>query len=448
MQSLASYSFSAELGAEDAIERVRFLEEATEDWLRDKGVTDLNMEEGDFRSLTGDGSGHFKRRVTKSSVGYAVELRLVETTNAGQIFSTEIYFLSEGGVVYVYSKLSITGGDGVVAPIKVYPRCPKVIRHILTSFDDWMLGGRHVPLGAAEAVIEEKDAMELCEELLSPERNLPIVVISIDNDASVWKGLPAALAKDLIGLAHVVEVGDDASWVMTDELGQFDSCYLGAVRLYWPLRSDSSQGLRGTVWTAARQAKFGSDRSGMLRFISQVRGTVMAAAAQTLTAPQGLRNVHAAAFLARLKQMGEEFRDKELSSIVEENYNLTKSIEFEKSKNQDLTWENDRLKAQLRVAEFNLAGAGSNENDQEDEEDEDRAPSQGELRYYKKTATKGGVDVMVRTSGRNHPESAWRPAHRADQAEKGIAKLEGRNDWQSIFHCGSCTGGGHWRVRW
>jgi hypothetical protein len=56
-------------------------------------------------------------------------------------------------------------------------------------------------------------------------------------------------------------------------------------------------------------------------------------------------------------------------------------------------------------------------------------------------------DVMIRTKNCDH--NKWQNGHTADKAKKGIAKKEnGRADWQTIQHCGGCTGGGMWRVRW
>lgn len=57
-----------------------------------------------------------------------------------------------------------------------------------------------------------------------------------------------------------------------------------------------------------------------------------------------------------------------------------------------------------------------------------------------------GYDLLVSVADCGH--NTWESAHRADKARKGITKLEGRGDWQSMQHCPSCKGGGMWRVRW
>lgn len=45
--------------------------------------------------------------------------------------------------------------------------------------------------------------------------------------------------------------------------------------------------------------------------------------------------------------------------------------------------------------------------------------------------------------------NAWQGANSADKAKKGIAHFENdRKDWKTIQHCGTCQGGGMWRVKW
>ena len=71
-------------------------------------------------------------------------------------------------------------------------------------------------------------------------------------------------AEQLIGLADVAYVDAESSWLLTDELGTPNSCFLGAVRLYWPSqRSDGSY--EGVTWIAARLAPFGQGDAGRVR---------------------------------------------------------------------------------------------------------------------------------------------------------------------------------------
>jgi hypothetical protein len=73
-------------------------------------------------------------------------------------------------------------------------------------------------------------------------------------------------------------------------------------------------------------------------------------------------------------------------------------------------------------------------------------PKRDEVRYYKKVDSTRGRDIMARVHGCRH--SKWSPASGADKAKKGIAHYEGTDDWKTMSHCGSCQGGGMWKVVW
>src|SRR5690606_36121146 len=73
-------------------------------------------------------------------------------------------------------------------------------------------------------------------------------------------------------------------------------------------------------------------------------------------------------------------------------------------------------------------------------------PKPGEVRFYKKTHSKSNYDVLVPIPDCGH--TSWQNAAKADKAKKGIIRLQGSDDWSQVQHCGSCTGGGVWRVKW
>lgn len=80
---------------------------------------------------------------------------------------------------------------------------------------------------------------------------------------------------------------------------------------------------------------------------------------------------------------------------------------------------------------------------------EDAAPVGGEVRFYKKHHCTPSRDVMIRVNdcGHNRWTSAT-SATSADKARKGILRLERRETLRTLHHCGTCQGGGVWRVKW
>lgn len=84
-------------------------------------------------------------------------------------------------------------------------------------------------------LVETTDVDRLCEFLLAPDRLLPVVVISRDNDFNRLPTHPGRIAADLTGLAHVFVLESKlASIRLTEVLGQELGCYHGMVRIYWP----------------------------------------------------------------------------------------------------------------------------------------------------------------------------------------------------------------------
>ena len=446
MHDLGVFSLQAALSEADAEVRLSSVDSLIDAWLSDKGAPDARVHEGQFKSLTGDGEGKFTRKLTETSVGSLREIQLVETTASGQIFTTAIFAAKHSACVTIFSSLSVMSVNNVVTPVQVYPRCPKVIRSLIESFNDWTLGGQPVPAPKAIEVFEESTALSFCGLLQSPARNLPIVAVSVDPDEVVWPELAHELSRDLVGIAQVAAVDEEGSWVLTDELGKQNSCYLGAVRLYWPVPTQGTEALKGTVWTAAHLIDaFGAGGSGMKRFLSQMRRTVMSTAALTIARPKIIGEIQSAAMHERFLTLGAEAREKELESIVDENSQLVLQLNEARQQIADL---------QRRLAYSRSAGGADdnvNEGDTTTPQQAGNAhtpPVVGELRHYKKIGKKGEVDNLVVTKACNHNESSWRPAFKAIQAEKGVQKLEGRSNWKSFQKCSACTGGGRWRVQW
>jgi hypothetical protein len=442
MQSLASYSFEETVA--DATQRLREIDNLIGKWLTRKGVENPLVSDGDFESKTGDGTGQFAQWEVQSSIGTTREVELIETAHTGAMFTTTLQVAQSGSIVSVFASLAATPGASVVAPVKLYPRCPWIIRALIDGFSDWRFAGQEVPVGRAFDATNRAGVDALCGALRSSSRRLPLLIVSVDKDEQIWDDLHTKAAEHLVGLADVAYVDAESSWLLTDELGTQDSCYLGAVRLYWPLRrSDGSY--EGITWLAPRLAAFGEGDIGRNRFLAALRRIVMTTAALTMVQPSRFREIQNAATKERLRILEGDARDKELSSIVEENAKLSADLDEAKRAIASLQW---KLTATTYPQRSDSAANDEEDDDLLGENAVRESPKPGDIRYYKKIGSGGGVDSLVETAACPHKSSNWKPAFKGDQAEKGLLKLEGRNDWRSIAHCSACTGGGRWRVHW
>ena len=74
----------------------------------------------------------------------------------------------------------------------------------------------------------------LTQTLEDDSRALPIVFVSRLASNGQVVADPEAVQDRLLGLANVYELTEEASGVLSEEIGRSRSCYNGAVRLYWP----------------------------------------------------------------------------------------------------------------------------------------------------------------------------------------------------------------------
>lgn len=439
MQELAKYYFTSKLDdVAEAIERYFSVNELIDRWLTEKGAANTSLEKGTFSSKRQGASGHFTQTITKNDIGELREFLLIDIVKGKHAFATTLKVGMIGCEVVIYCALSVKRLSEVIAPLNVYPRCPKIIRDIVEAFGDWKLGGDVVPRATLIDASGEIGGYDLSVSLLDRERKFPILVVSDDPDNRPWTNLAGKLANDLVGVAHVASVDEDGSWALTDELGKSHSCYLGAVRLYWPLTTDD---LHTSVWTAGRLIKeYGEDVSGLNKFLAMIREVVLETSSLSLSHPKTLREISNQELRQRLSAANAEEQEKELNTIIDENSELYDKL-------SESNAEIARLKSKILslYSQLNEGDQGGSADDSEVEAVHKPAEA-GELRFYKKIRKNGGSDKLVVTGECNH--KSWRPTPKAIQAQKGIQKLEGRDDWRSFQHCNGCTNGGRWRVQW
>lgn len=451
MQTLSAYLLEATtLSQEEVAESVARIGEALNEWLIEKGASDPAVASGSFVSKTkGSPVGTFQRRSAKSLAGAFEELTLQEPTSSGQKFTTTIALVALIDRVVVYTTLMVQNVTVLVAPVFTDPRCPSIVKRLLDLRSDWQLGGVAVPRSVPEQISGTEGGKALTSTIQDPARTLPIVVVSEVEQEPVWDDLEVLLAADLAGLARVVRIDEDASWELTDELGKLSSCYLGAVRLYWPRGKelDSSNVPRSSVWTASYMLSQDTDGKGMQRIRSRLRRSVMGVAALTVEPPSAIREIQNQAARAKFMELEQRANSNteeiELARLfIQENEELKESLDEAKR-------EIARQASKAEAAEYALsrvnASEGLDESEAEDLSDSSN-PASGEIRYYKKIRNTPTRDVLVRIKDCGH--NSWQGASGADKAKKGVEKLEGTSAWANFYHCAKCTGGGVWKVLW
>lgn len=449
MQTIAAYLIeSGSLPSVDAHARASAVSSVVRDWLGKKGVKDPTEDSGTFESQTDNNHGAYSRKTTSSDKGSLEEIRLEELSKGGQTFITTLFITETDSHVSAHATLATRAAASVIAPIFTDPRCPSVIRSILGLYPDWMFGRTPIGNGKELQINGVVEADALVADLRSESRALPIVLVSQNEGEPVWPDLAKELARDLAGLAIVASIDDDTSWALTNNLGKSDSCYLGAVRLYWPARKlpNGDKQIPNTVWTASSLLSNDHDGKGMLRFRATMRRAVMAVASLTVEPPGNIREIQNAAARKQLADLearaDSNSEELELARLfIGENEQLKAELSQARS---DIA----KLSSRAEVAEYALAQVKAQEPSVPSAPsiEPDQSPQPDEVRFYKKMHSTPGHDVLVRVTDCGHTK--WQNAAKADKARKGIEKLEGSSDWKSMQHCGSCQGGGMWKVRW
>lgn len=454
MQKVVAYRLERHDLASDAARTTATteLESIVADWLRGKGAAAPLDDAGTFKSQSVGAAATFRwQRAAVDERSWAM-VQLDEEQPGARRFTTAISITNTGTNVIVYASLSSGTVTSTVAPIgTIEPKCPRVVRDILKHSAQWRHGATLVEglrrVGAT-------DMHGVLTAIRSPHRSLPIIVVTDDEGELVLDRLDENLTHDLAGLAVVVRADEAAAWELTKSLGTRWACYYGAIRIFWPQFRADHRLAQHPRWTPDDVYDLSEDDREAAQLLSRrLRFAVFRAAALNIQRPVEIEEIRAAHARARIADSlarsgaGSGSGFEELAEIyAAENDLLRQEIATLKDEKAVLQVQVDNANAQLAVSEKPDLQADLDAAPPVPQV-EDPGPKPGEVRFYKKTQQGSGKrDLMkhVQDCGHNN----WQSSFSADKARKGIMKLEGRNDWQTMQHCGKCTGGGMWKVKW
>ncbi|MDO8680929.1 MAG: hypothetical protein Q7R30_20610 [Acidobacteriota bacterium] len=211
----------------------------------------------------------------------------------------------------IYCELSAALLENSLAPFHVDVRCPAILQQSIRTNVEWSYGAWRV--SGDDSVVKGQDGGAfLVRQLGDSSRPLPIIVVSSQNGLTLQKGIAASIANDLAGLATVVQADDEAMWQVSRSLGREWSCYLGAIRLYWPLPIPGSNPAQHPLWTASRllDGAFSVDEAaGRLR--NYLRRRLMAVSVFAVAQPECIGVVESERSL--------ELRDEEIAKARSTN---------------------------------------------------------------------------------------------------------------------------------
>jgi hypothetical protein len=463
MQKIGAYLLERRDGMDGAAARTaeaNSIRQVISDWLQSKGATP-DAASGQYRPEDGSQGTILREQAEDGSRSWSM-VRLDEVNQDGRRFSATISVTSADDRVAVYATLEAGSDTSRITPIQIDPRCPRVIRTLLDKPGRWYHGSSGLRTLTKAIGFEQGEVV--AHEIASPDRSIPLLIVTADQEGVALPGLDDRLGYDVAGLANVVWLDSDATWALTDHLGTSFSCYAGAVRLYWPRFSSKDDPFRHPLWTAPRLRSTDADPNESRDiFRKQMRNLLMRAAALSVARPFEIDEIRNAASRRAFTEMQarassvEDFRRLADSYAADndclrvENATLQERTRELEAQIADFEGQRAALLARIENAELqlryqNAAGHEIAPDAVEDTKEEVAPPAPGEVRFYKKHYSAPGHDIMTRVNdcGCNN----WEAAFKADKAKKGILRLEDKTEFKSIQHCASCDGGGVWKVRW
>lgn len=467
MQRICTYLLEGRTGigqAADPADLGRLAMSAVEDWLAAKGASDPSRDAGTYDSID-NSRATYKRNSAIDGLRRWDLVELEEITESGRVFRTSVSVTVGAQRVFVLVTMEVGSNLGAITRVDFYPKCPSIVRELLSIPGGWRLGNSPLQ-GEPVSVVGDQAGALVAQSIQDEGRAIPFVVVSNEHKLEAIEGLSQKLAFDLAGLANVVAVDFDASWALTMILGKAFSTYGRAVRIYWPNFDESTDSpYRHQLWTADRLNAL--QVNPLSRFRRQVRELLMEASAISVTRPPEIDEIRTAesraaymALIARSQELDElkasasSLSDFEAlaETYARDNDILRRQIGQLDARCEQLETELQESDHVARRLRFQLQQAGAAETTHpeiapaEPERDEPAAtPASGEVRYYKKRYSSPKYDVLQLVGGCNH--NSWQRSNSADKARKGLERL-GLSEWKKLEHCGSCTGGGLWRVEW
>lgn len=170
---------------------------------------------------------------------------------AGRVWSTEVVIGGKLGERPHVSLRLITSTNE--ADFQIEPHVPGLVLQLIDG-PGLVRGGR--VLGSIPRAIESENAAEdLCDHLEDPERRLPLFVVTMPEGVSDRTLIAdEVIAKATAGIARVVRVPADMTWILTRRFGRFRSVFGGAVRVYMPGFSPSDDPYRHRLFLAEHVA--------------------------------------------------------------------------------------------------------------------------------------------------------------------------------------------------
>ncbi|MEM8557887.1 MAG: hypothetical protein AAGG50_08685 [Bacteroidota bacterium] len=241
---------SAQLEREDTGAAAEAARKAVLSWAQNKAPGSLPKEAwrfSEFEHLSGGRNCAVVRIEREDADVWALRQDDPDKNVAGRNWSAEFVIGGAPGErAHLSVRLLVNTSE---AEFSVEPHVPGPVLQMIDGAG-LVRGGR--PLTSTpRPITSEWSAEDLCDHLEDPERRLPIIVASTEDDEGEALMIDAAtVARATAGFTRVVVLPAEWTWVLTRRLGRVRSVFGGAVRLYMPGFSRSDDPYRHRLFLA------------------------------------------------------------------------------------------------------------------------------------------------------------------------------------------------------
>ncbi|SIS67465.1 hypothetical protein [Phaeovulum vinaykumarii] len=202
----------------------------------------------DFELLAGGRNSAAVRFVAGGVDLWALRAEDPDKTVPGRIWTTEIVIGGRGGDrPHMSLRLIVSTNE---RELDIEPHVPGILRQIAQN-PGFLHGGRGLT-DTPRPLRNENDAEDLCDHLEDPARRLPVIVVTLPADAEARPMIDDLIvARAVTGMARVIRVPAELTWVLTQRFGKLRSVFEGGVRLYLPGFSNADDAYRHRLFTAA-----------------------------------------------------------------------------------------------------------------------------------------------------------------------------------------------------
>ena len=211
----------------------------------------LPIDGGSFNPVPGD-EINIEHDFANTSHLYKLKFTHCDSDDRTMLWSTIFKIACNDKIVEISVVLRKSSTDYVIKPANLDVSRPRIIDTILRKYENrCQMNGITVPTQIIR--LQEDDVAIFTQDyLLSPNRRLPIVMVSREIETELTALETPILAEDLMGLAIVTELANiEAAYELTRNMGgKHLSCYNGAVRVYWPGLTNHSEPFEHTLFLA------------------------------------------------------------------------------------------------------------------------------------------------------------------------------------------------------